>query len=204
MNRNIKWGAALAALALGGCATLPSGPSATLALPGAGKTFAAFRADDAACRQYALAQVGGQTPNQVATSNTVASAAVGAVLGGLVGAAAGHDGSAAFGAATGALFGTAIGSGTAAESAYALQHHYDAAYQQCMYAKGNRVVVRAPAYRYYPYGGYPNGTPYYYAPGPYYPPVQYYYYPPPAAPSAPPAAAVPPPGTPPPANVPSD
>ncbi len=39
-------------VAASGCATVPSGPS-VLVLPGPGKTFEQFQADDAFCRQWA-------------------------------------------------------------------------------------------------------------------------------------------------------
>ena len=48
---------ALAGL-LGACAYMPTGPS-VMALPGTGKSFDQFRADDANCRQYAFQQSGG-------------------------------------------------------------------------------------------------------------------------------------------------
>ena len=56
---------ALVALLLGACASVPSGPS-VLVLPGTGKNFEQFRADDADCRQYANLQLGGNTPNEIA------------------------------------------------------------------------------------------------------------------------------------------
>jgi hypothetical protein len=42
---------------LAGCATAPTGPH-VLVLPGTGKSFDQFRADEQECRQYAQAQVG--------------------------------------------------------------------------------------------------------------------------------------------------
>ena len=51
---------AVATLTLGACAVLPAGPS-VMALPGTGKNFDQFRADDYSCRQYAFGQVGGTT-----------------------------------------------------------------------------------------------------------------------------------------------
>ena len=50
-------------LALCACVSLPEGPSLP-AYPGTKKTFDQFSADDAACRQYALASVGGKTAQQ--------------------------------------------------------------------------------------------------------------------------------------------
>ena len=73
-------------LALGACVTTPSGPS-VMVLPGTGKTFDQFRADDGLCQQYAAAQVGGQTPDAAAGSSGVRSAAVGTILGAAAGAA---------------------------------------------------------------------------------------------------------------------
>ncbi|MDG0067765.1 hypothetical protein MMB92_27795, partial [Burkholderia sp. IO2] len=76
---------ALAAL-LGACAYLPSGPS-VMALPGTGKSFDQFRADDGSCRQYAFQQSGGVSAGQASTASAVGSAAVGTALGAAAGAA---------------------------------------------------------------------------------------------------------------------
>jgi len=131
--------AALSALLLAGCASLPTGPS-VMALPGTGKSFEQFRNDDAACRQYAQYQVGGGA-NQAAVDAGVRSAAVGTVVGAVAGAAiGGHEGAGA-GAGTGLLVGSMAGAGAAQDSAYWSQRNYDHAYIQCMYAKGNRVPV---------------------------------------------------------------
>src|SRR5258706_232490 len=56
---------------LGACAVVPNGPS-VMALPGTGKTFDQFRADDGSCRQFAFQQVGGVTANQAATGSRLA------------------------------------------------------------------------------------------------------------------------------------
>ena len=142
----------LALAVLGGCATMPTGPTVA-ALPGPGKPFEAFQADDAACRQWAEGQIGGASPSQTANQNLAAGAAVGTLagagLGALIGSASGHAGAgAAIGAGAGLLTGTAVASGPAASSEYSLQRRYDIAYQQCMYAKGNQIpgVRPAPAY----------------------------------------------------------
>lgn len=55
-----------AVLLLGACATAPTGPTVP-ALPGSGKSLEQFRSDDAACQQYALAQVTGTAPDRAAT-----------------------------------------------------------------------------------------------------------------------------------------
>jgi hypothetical protein len=129
-------------LALGACATLPSGPS-VMVLPGSTKNFDAFRADEAVCRDYAYRSVGGQTAQDAAASSAVASAAIGTAVGAAAGAALGGGQGAAIGAGTGLLFGSAVGSSTAYASGYGTQVRYDNAYTQCMYARGNRVPVPA-------------------------------------------------------------
>ncbi len=140
MNRTFRIAALVAALAAGGCATVPSGP-AVMALPGTGKSFDQFRADDFECRQYASAQVGGTTPNQAAANNAVGSAAVGTAIGAAAGAAMDGGSGAAVGAGVGLLGGALIGSGTGSASAYNVQQRYDYGYVQCMYAKGHKVPV---------------------------------------------------------------
>ena len=44
-------------LVAGGCATMPPGPS-VLVMPGGGKSFEVFQADDASCRGWAQVQSG--------------------------------------------------------------------------------------------------------------------------------------------------
>lgn len=151
----------LAALMLaGGCASIPDGPS-VMALPGAGKTFEQFRADDASCRGYASSEIGGRTADQAMAKSAAESAAVGTAVGAAAGALiGGHEGAGA-GAGTGLLFGAAAGTGLANQSGYALQHRYDIAYTQCMYSKGNQVPVPD---RRFARRGEPPG--YYYAPPP--------------------------------------
>src|SRR5256885_500341 len=76
----------LATLFLAACATVPAGPS-VMVLPGTGKNFEQFQADDAVCRQWAAQQTG-TTPRRAATESTVSGAAIGTA----VGAAAGGRG----------------------------------------------------------------------------------------------------------------
>lgn len=129
----------LAALALlGACTSMPSGPS-VLVLPGSAKSFDQFRIDDIDCKQFASAQVGGATPDQVSTDSGIRSAALGTLLGAAVGAAVGGRDSAAIGAGSGLLLGGSAGAGAAQASSHNLQRRYDIGYQQCMYAKGNRI-----------------------------------------------------------------
>ena len=140
-----------AALLLGACVSVPSGPS-VMVLPGTGKSFDQFRADDMDCRQFAYSQVGGTDANQVASDSVAKSAALGTVVGAAAGAALGGRSGAATGAGGGLLLGTAAGAGAAETSAYGLQRRYDYGFVQCMYAKGHKVPVSgrftsaAPAY----------------------------------------------------------
>jgi hypothetical protein len=126
---------------LGACAVVPSGPS-VMALPGTGKSFDQFRADDASCRQFAVGQVGGVTTNEAATNSAVGSAVVGTALGAAAGAAFNGGTGAAVGAGVGLLAGSAFGATSAQGSAYEVQRRYDYAYLQCMYANGERVPMR--------------------------------------------------------------
>ncbi|MEJ2645107.1 MAG: hypothetical protein P8180_09270, partial [Gammaproteobacteria bacterium] len=64
---------AAAALALGGCATMPTGPT-VMVLPGQGKSFEQFRQDNMICRQYAYDEIGGKTAQQTANESTLKSA----------------------------------------------------------------------------------------------------------------------------------
>jgi hypothetical protein len=125
-----------------GCVTMPTGPS-VMVLPGSGKPFEVFQADDFACRQWSLQQAGGE-PAAVANANAATSAAVGtavgAGLGAAIGAAAGDPGAgAAIGAGSGLLGGTLAGVEAGAAAGWEMQRRYDIAYQQCMYAKGNQI-----------------------------------------------------------------
>jgi hypothetical protein len=131
-----------AALALVGCVTVPTGPAVT-ALPGTAKSFDDFRADDVSCREYAQYQLGpvpGQPGADAAAANAAGGALLGAAAGAIIGSVSGNAGhGAAIGAGTGLLFGSAAGANAAGYSSYHLQRAYDAAYVQCMYAKGNQV-----------------------------------------------------------------
>ena len=140
MNRALRLGSALALSLLGACTTVPSGPG-VMALPGTGKSFDQFRADDFDCRQFANSQVGGTTANQAASDSGVKSAAVGTLIGAAAGAIIDGSSGAAVGAGTGLAFGALAGAGTAQDSAYILQRRYDFGYIQCMYARGHKVPV---------------------------------------------------------------
>ncbi len=134
---------AIVLLVASGCATIPTGPS-VMVLPSPGKSFEQFQADDAVCRQFAYAQVGGVTGQEAAQKSAVSSAvigtAVGAAAGAAIGSATGNFGAgAAIGAGSGLLLGSAAGAGYASGSYYEAQRRYDIAYMQCMYSRGNRI-----------------------------------------------------------------
>lgn len=186
MKANYKTPTALAAvaalLALGGCVSVPTGPS-VMAMPGTGKSYEQFRSDQGQCQQYAQEAIGGQaasTQNN-AVNSAAAGTAIGAVAGALIGAASGNAGAgAAIGAGGGLLVGSAAGSNATAGGNYSMQQRYDMTYSQCMYSKGNQIQTaqqNTTTYVYHP-------RRYYYAPPPppgYYGPPPGYYGPPPGA-----------------------
>ena len=131
---------------LGACATIPGGPT-VMVLPGSGKPFEVFQADDDTCRQWAFRQSGAD-PNYTLGANAVGGAALGTLLGGALGAAIGAAaGNPAMGAAVGAgsglVLGTAGGASADVQSGASVQRRYDIAYTQCMYAKGNQIPTAA-------------------------------------------------------------
>ncbi|MGH8499160.1 MAG: YMGG-like glycine zipper-containing protein, partial [Methylococcales bacterium] len=127
-------------LTAAGCASMPEGPSVVV-LPGSGANFEQFCADDHYCRDFALQQLGGQSPADASTNSALSGAAVGAGLGAIAGALIGGGRGAAVGAGTGLLAGTLFGSAAANQTYRGAQYSYDGNYIQCMYAKGHRVPV---------------------------------------------------------------
>jgi hypothetical protein len=175
---------------LAGCAVVPVGPS-VMVLPGPGKPFEVFQAEDQNCRLWASQRVGGgpaAAANQSVAGGAAAGTLIGAGLGAAFGAIAGNPGiGAAIGAGTGLLAGTATGASAASATGWEAQRRFDIAYQQCMYASGNQI----PGFAY----RRPQGPP---------PPP-----PPPPPPGGtgpalqgPPYAPAPPPGGPPPGTTP--
>ena len=134
-----------AVLLLAGCAArVPVGPS-VMVLPGSGKSFDQFQREDDYCRYWA-AQRSGVTPAAAANDTAVTGAAVGTVLGAAagapVGAAAGDPAmGAAAGAGLGLLGGATAGADRGGQAEWDVQHRYDVAYMQCMYAHGNQVPI---------------------------------------------------------------
>lgn len=140
MARAIRWVPLGALVLLAACTTVPSGPG-VLVLPGTGKSFDEFKANDFECRQFASSQVEGNAPNDAVVNDGVKSAAVGTAVGALAGAIMGGHRGAGAGAGAGLMVGALAGSGSGQVSGSRLQQRYDFAYQQCMYARGNRVPV---------------------------------------------------------------
>jgi outer membrane lipoprotein SlyB len=142
MNRTRLLAMLVLACCASGCATIPPGPS-VLVMPGGGKSFEAFQADDYTCREWAQAQSGwnaNETVNQNLAGGAIAGGALGAAAGALIGAASGNVGpGAAIGAGAGLLAGSAMAHNRAYGAGWEVQRRYDNAYQQCMYAKGNQI-----------------------------------------------------------------
>jgi len=183
MLRTLKFSPLFAALLLGACTTVPTGPTVAV-FPGTGKSFEQFNQDDAVCKDFASNQVSGAV--QAANDKAVESGVVGTAIGAAVGAAFGGRQGAAVGAGTGLVVGSAEGANASQYGTYNVQRRYDIAYEQCMYTKGNSVPVQGQAHRRPPPA---------YAPPPGYAPPGYA---PPSGYAAPPAYTPPPPNTPPP------
>jgi hypothetical protein len=156
---------------LGGCVAPPVAPTIAVA-PGPNKGPEAFGSDQAACQQYASAQIApaAAAANNQAAGSALLGTALGAGLGAGIGAAAGNAGrGAAIGAASGGTLGII---GNAAATPYAqgsLQQQFDMVYAQCMAAHGNQVPGLLPPPGTRPYPGGPAAAPYGYpgAPAPY-------------------------------------
>ena len=138
------------AVALSGCATIPTGPSVRV-MPTPGKPFEQFMAEDAICRKWAEQSIG-VTPQEVQNQNTASGAAIGTLagagVGALLGAASGNPGAgAAIGAGTGLFVGTAIGASAGQFYGAEAQRRYDITYLQCMTSYENLIVNRVPKYR---------------------------------------------------------
>ena len=131
-------------LLLTACVTMPVGPS-VLVLPGSGISFEQFQEDNAVCQGWAAQQTGA-SPQQAGENRAAAGAVIGTLVGAgagaAIGAAVGDPGAgAAIGAGSGLILGTAGGVDAGQGWYYEVQRRYDNAFQQCMYAKGNRIPM---------------------------------------------------------------
>ena len=140
-KRAVSVGAAvLALIGLSACATAPMSPS-LVTLPGTGRSFDQFRADDYNCRLYGEVQIGLRTAQSAAAAAMTVGTASGAP-GGMSSSAFVGGGQVAAGAVqAGPPPGVIPSSNLPAGTSYAAQQRYDNAYVQCMYASGNRVPV---------------------------------------------------------------
>ncbi|HEY2859457.1 MAG TPA: hypothetical protein VGJ21_13640 [Terracidiphilus sp.] len=162
-HRNIA--AALAAtICMAACVAPPAAPTIPVA-PGPHTTLDRFGADQAACQQYAAAQIAPAVAaaNYQAVGGALLGAALGAGLGAGIGAAAGNASKgAAIGAASGGALGIIGNAGGAPYPQESLQQQYDIVYGQCMAANGNSVPNFSPPPGTPPYSGglAPGGAPY--------------------------------------------
>lgn len=139
-------GVSVAAMLLAGCAQTPMGPTVQV-MPGPGKDFGTFQADNEYCKSFAASQVQGQAENanQRAVGAAALTTALGVGAGALIGSVSGNAGAgAAIGGAAGLGVGTGIGAGNSQNRQYSIQQQYDNAFSQCMYTKGNQVPGYAP------------------------------------------------------------
>lgn len=137
----IRQSTPLLAVLVSACVSLPPEGPGVMALPGSGKSFEQFRADDAMCRNYAQLAIAPNTPESAAINSGVASAVLGTAVGAAVGAAVDGSSGAAVGAGVGLLAGSTGGIAASNASSYAMQQRYDQNYVQCMYARGHKVPV---------------------------------------------------------------
>ena len=129
--------AGLSALVLlGGCVTVPDGPTIPV-MPAKGKPFSQFQREDADCQDFAYSRVARGAHE--ANNRAFTSALIGTALGAGLGAAVGGGQGAAIGAAGGAVVGTSIGTHDSRFSQGTLQGRYNVAYAQCMESHGNNV-----------------------------------------------------------------
>jgi hypothetical protein len=148
--------AALAAtISLAACVAPPAAPTIPVA-PGPNKTLDMFGVDQAACQQYAAAQISPAVAaaNNQAVGGALLGAALGAGLGAGIGAAAGNAGKGvAIGAASGGALGIIGNADVALYAQESLQQQYDIMYGQCMAAHGNSVSSLSPPTGAAPYSG---------------------------------------------------
>ena len=181
MKNSLKFSVLLLTGGLSACAVAPPTAPSIAAMPGAGKNFDQFQADDAACRAFASTRVpagAAQVASQNSAGTALGGAALGAGAGALIGSTAAAVGTgAAVGAGVGLLAGGLVAANNAGASAQEMQYSYNVAYAQCMSAKGEQVPNAASFASGGPLYGYP--YPYYYGyPGYYgywgYPGFAYY------------------------------
>ncbi len=138
---NIRPRALVLLALLSSCATQPIGPTVQV-MPAPGKPFETFAQEEESCKTYAQGQIAGAVEN--ANRNAAGGALLTTALGAGTGALLGGGEGARIGTAGGAVAGTGVATDMSANSQATIQQRYDAAYTQCMYAKGNQVPGMAP------------------------------------------------------------
>lgn len=126
-------------LLTGACTTPPPNAPSVMVLPGTGKNFDQFRADNELCRQFASEQLENSGGENAISASGIGSTALGTALGAAAGAAINGGRGAAAGAGGGFALGGLSGVNAAETTAARLQQRYDISYQQCMYANGHRI-----------------------------------------------------------------
>jgi len=157
MNRfHPQIAAALAAIiSLPACVAPPMAPTIPVA-PGPSTTLDIFDSDQAACQQYAAAQISPAVAaaSYQAVGGALLGAALGAGLGAGIGAAVGNASKgAAIGAASGGALGIIGNEDGAPYAQESLQQQYDMMYGQCMAAHGNSVASLSAPPGAAPYSG---------------------------------------------------
>lgn len=189
-----------AVMVLTGCATTPLHPTVRAVQP-PGKSYDAFMADDALCKETAAREVKGEADS--ANDRAVGTALIGAALGAGLGAVAGGGRGAAVGAAAGGTAGTLVGADGSAHQQHSIQFQYNTVYEQCMTGHGDLIQqAYRPVTVVQPVYAPPPAV--YYAPPPtvvYTAPPQTGYAPPPGAVAPPPGTSAPPSGYPAPAGA---
>jgi outer membrane lipoprotein SlyB len=161
MRRVPGLAALFAMLALEACVGPPPDAPSVIAMPSKGKTFEAFQADDAACKQFAATQLPSDAQANAANQAAIENAILGGVLataeGAAIGGAIGNPAvGAAVGAAAGVFAGGELGIASATATRGPLQLRYDVGYVQCMAAKGEAVPTHFVPYYYYREWPYPS------------------------------------------------
>jgi hypothetical protein len=126
-------------ISLTACVSAPQGPRVAV-MPTPGKPLELFAAEDQYCRGYAQQSLGPDTRGEA----VVGSALVGTLLGAAAGSAMSgrHYNNTGAGAATGLMMGTMIGASNSAQDGRSAQQRYDIAYEQCMVSKNNQPSQR--------------------------------------------------------------
>ncbi|HEY1796026.1 MAG TPA: YMGG-like glycine zipper-containing protein [Stellaceae bacterium] len=152
-------GVMAAVLTVAACAPQVVAPTVPV-MPGQGKPFDQFAADQQTCEAYANQQIAPLT--QQANNSGIGEALLTTALGAGLGAAIGGGRGAAIGAASGAVVGTSMGASNSARAGAGIQGQYNMYYAQCMSSKGNAVPGAPPPPGYPP----PAPPPAAYGPGP--------------------------------------